>query len=149
MLIAHVVRPPAGCAVCRRLIRGVSVLVENKGQIGPHEEKEFDLFREGEKDLIFFAYDWQPENHQQIAKKLGAEQLLFEDPDTNLPNYIYYRKGFLDNAEELRDIILSDMRMADSDWAEKEHRIGELLGYSREDVEMYINKFVKHHAKKH
>ena len=124
-------------------------MTEIKSRIGPHEENEFDLFKEGAKDLIYFTYDWQPEHHEQIANKLGAELLLFEDPYTNLPNYIYYRKGFLENAEELRDILLSDMRTIDTDWVEKEHRIGELLGYSREDVEMYIKKFVKHHAKKH
>ena len=130
-------------------MRDVDVLTKIKGRIGPHEENEFELFKEGVKHLIYFAYDWQPEKHQEIARELGAELLLFEAPGTNLPGYIYYRKGFLEKAEELRDILLSDMRMTDRDWVDKEHRIGELLGYSREDVEIYVNKFVKHHAKKH
>ncbi len=130
-------------------MRSVSVLSNVKGRIGPHEDKEFELFGLGEKDLIYFAFDWQPENHQHHAKELAAELLTFEDPDSKLPNYIYYRQGSLKNAEELRDILLSDLRMTDSDWAEKEYRIGELLGYSREDVKLYINKFRRHHENKH
>ena len=113
------------------------------GQIGPHEDKEFELFESGQKDLIFFGFDWQPENHEHTAKKLGAHLLTYEDPDLKLPNYIYYRRGFLNKAEELRDILLADMRITDPDWAEKEHKIGELLGYSKQDVELFLRNFRK------
>jgi len=114
------------------------------GNIGPHEDQEFDLFKSGKKDLIYFAYDWQPENHKVTAKELGAQLLTFEDIDSELPNYIYYRQGSSNKAKELRDIILSDMRISDPDWAEKEHRIGKLLGYSKQDVELYLNSFGSH-----
>jgi len=124
-------------------MRGVNVVGNNSGQIGPHEDKEFELFESGQKDLIYFAWDWQPENHKDTAKKLGANLLIFEDSDSKLPNYIYYRRGLSNKAKELRDIIMSDMRITDSDWAEKEHKIGELLGYSKQDVELFLSSFQK------
>jgi len=119
------------------------------GRIGPHEEGEFELFDSGQKDLIYFSYDWQPEDHAQKAKLLGAQLLTFEDIYSKLPNYIYYRQGFLPKAKELRDILLSDMRMTDFDWVEKEHRIGKLLGYSRADVDLFVSKYKGHHEKEH
>ena len=113
------------------------------GQIGPHEDKEFELFKSGQKNIILFGFDWQPENHEQTAKELGAQLLTYEDPDFKQPNYIYYRLGFSKKAKELKDILLSDMRITDSDWAEKERRIGELLGYSKHDVELFLRSFRK------
>jgi len=122
---------------------GVSVMSNKNGQIGPHEDKEFELFKSGRKDLILFGYDWQPENHEQTAKELGAQLLTYEDPDFKLPNYIYYRKGLLNKVKELRDVLLSDMKITDSDWAEKERRIGKLLGYSKQDVDIFLSSFRK------
>lgn len=119
------------------------------GKIGPHEEREFELFKSGEKDVIYFQFDYQPDGHREIAKDLGAKLLTFVDPNFKLPNFIYYREGFLSEAEELRDIVVSGLNMFQSDWPEKEHKVGRILGYSREDVELFINNFRAHHDKKH
>ena len=112
-----------------------------QGKIGPHEDKEFELFASGKKNLILWGADWQPENHESIAKKLGAKLLTYEDPNLKLKNYIYYRRGFLKKAEELRELLLKDASMTEKDFDKKEHRIGQLLGYSEADVELFLSNF--------
>jgi hypothetical protein len=121
--------------------------MNTSGKIGPHEDIEFELFEKNKKDLIYFSFDYQPENHEQIASKLGAKCLTFLDKEFKRENYIYYRKGKLAQAQELKEILTSGIHFKDDDWATKEHRIGELLGYTKADVELYIKKFGEHHGK--
>ena len=117
-----------------------------QGQIGPHEGKEFELFEAGKKDLILWGAEWQPDNHESIAKKLGAKLLTYEVPHLKLQNYIYYRSGFLTKAEELRELMLIDDVMTEESFNKKEHKIGELLGYSKADVELFLGNFKKYRS---
>lgn len=113
------------------------------GRIGPHEGVEFILYDRNEKNVIYFNWDCWPEEYFAAAKLVGAETLIFSEPESEGESYIFYRREYRDEAEELRDIILSRFTVSDSDFEEKEYRIGEILGYTKEDVAVYINNFKK------
>jgi hypothetical protein len=87
-----------------------------KGKVGPHEGREFKLFELNKKDLIYFQFDYQPDNHSELAKSLGAQLLTFNDPVFNLPNFIYYRKGCMSKAKQLQDILSSRLNIYPKDW---------------------------------
>jgi len=121
--------------------------VTNLGRIGPHEEIEFALFEAGEKHVIYFSWDWQPDDHMERASRLGAKSLVFEDQTFKKNCYIYYRDGYFNIASELRDILNSGFSIYDEDWETKEYRIGVILGYTKNDVSLYIKNFRDHHKK--
>ncbi|ADZ93383.1 hypothetical protein [Marinomonas mediterranea] len=111
------------------------------GKIGPHEGIEFILFDRGEKHVIYFNWDSWPEEHFSAAKLVGAETLIFSQPESESESYIFYRREFESEAKELRDIILSGYTAHDDDFEEKEYRIGEILGYTKEDITLYLSNF--------
>ena len=111
------------------------------GRIGPHEGVEFILFDRGEKHVIYFNWDSWPEEYFAAAKLVGAKSLKFSEQDSEEESYIFYRHGHEAEAEELRDIILSRFTKYNDDFDEKEHRIGEILGYTKDDVELFIKNF--------
>jgi len=111
------------------------------GKIGPHEGVEFILFDRGEKHVIYFNWDSWPEAYLAAAKLVGAETLIFTEPGSESESYIFYRREYEIEAKELRDIILSGFTKHDDDFETKEYRIGEILGYTKEDVALYINNF--------
>ena len=108
------------------------------GKIGPHEGEEFKLYARGTKHVIYFNWDSWPDEYEAIALKLGAKTLKFRQDDAPEDCYIYYRSGYEAVAEELREIICSRYTIYDKIFSKNEYRIGEILGYSREDVTLYI-----------
>ncbi|AEF54220.1 hypothetical protein [Marinomonas posidonica] len=115
------------------------------GKIGPHEGVEFILFDRGEKHVIYFNWDCWPEDYFAAAKLVGAKTMRFTEPDGEKESYIFYRDGYEEKAEELKSIILSKHTVDDSDFEEKEYRIGEILDYKKEDVALFISNFKVNH----
>jgi hypothetical protein len=113
------------------------------GKIGPHRGIEFILFERGEKHVAYFDWDSWPEDNSPAVELLRANTLKFRQPESESESesYIFYRSGYFAEAEELRDIILSGFTVHDDDFETKEYRIGEILGYTKEDVSLYISTF--------
>ncbi len=116
-----------------------------KGKIGPHTVKEFQLFKAGKKHVIYFHWGSWPEEYLTEARSTKARVLKFRDKTFNKNSYIYYRCGYSRLARELKEIINSGMTIHDSDWESKEYRIGEILGYTKEDVSLYIQNVKNRH----
>ncbi|MDP6967487.1 MAG: hypothetical protein QGG88_00040 [Gammaproteobacteria bacterium] len=109
--------------------------------IGPHEGIEFDLVKQGKKDLVLFFCDYPVDDHYAQAQQLGMSVLEFDhqDPylDPQLKNVVFYRQGYRAQAEELVDMINLSLTRPDN-WQQLEYRIGQLLGYSDHAIAVYL-----------
>ncbi len=109
------------------------------GRIGPHTGIEFILFDRGEKHVIYFNWDSWPEEQFAAAELVGAKKLKFSESGSWKSSYIFYRSDHEAEATELRDIVVSGLTLHDDDFESKEYRVGEILGYTKEDVALYIS----------
>ena len=109
--------------------------------IGPHEGKEFDLIRKGQKDVALF-YELIPQEYFEFKRLDQYGVIEFEKPvamDDIAGSVLYvilYRRGFQDEAEELRNLVESKTKGFN---LTSERRIGEILGYPEEAIEHYLH----------
>jgi len=115
------------------------------GIVGPHEGKEFELFATGSKDLIFFGEDGLPENYQQWATKVGAQEHQFSAGRLN--GFVLYRQGHHQDAIRLGKLV-QDSLSRPANPVEIEREIGRLLGYDEQDIEAYVEQFQARHGAK-
>ena len=104
--------------------------------IGPHEGQEFVLMRAGKKNVALF-FELEPEGLDGMLAE-GFNLLLFRQfahLGTTYFTRIVFRDGHEAAAIRLKDIVQEGCRRFD---AEREHEIGRILSYTREDVDAYI-----------
>ena len=115
------------------------------GKIGPHNDIEFQLLAKGEKDLAYFEADALPDNFEQCIKTQRLEVLCFHRlvPDNSVmpDGVIVYRSGKSAQAERLASLTnqIKHICTPDHDWESIEREIGKLLGYSRDDIEVWVS----------
>ncbi|MGO2513514.1 hypothetical protein [Marinomonas polaris] len=127
--------------------------LKNERLIGPHEGQEFDLIKRGDKTLAYFGEDSVSMNEKyQKAKELGLDELEFYfDPievDENiiLPRHkavIFYVTGYEQKAKRLEKLLIEAISLfrvsSKSKYLAGEREIGELLGYSKKQIDAYID----------
>jgi hypothetical protein len=104
--------------------------------IGPHEGKEFMLMRAGEKDVALF-FEIEPEELTEVLSE-GFCMLKFpqfEHLGATFFTWIVFRKGFENKALRLKGLVEQSTSGIDSS---REHEIGEILSYSRKQVDAYV-----------
>jgi hypothetical protein len=126
---------------------------KNERLIGPHEGQEFDLIKRGDKTLAYFGPDSVSMNEKyQKAKELGLGELEFYfDPievDENIillrhKAVIFYVTGYEKKAERLEKLLIEAISLfgvsSKSKYLAGEREIGELLGYSKKQIDAYID----------
>ena len=104
--------------------------------IGPHDGREFMLMRDGKKNVALF-FEVAPEGLDAILSD-GFNLLLFrqfEHQGRVFFTRIVFRDGYGAAALRLKDLVQRDSRGVDP---AREHEIGEILSYRREDVDAFI-----------
>jgi hypothetical protein len=105
--------------------------------IGPHEGKEFMLMRAGEKDVALF-FEIEPEGLTEILSEgfcmLNFPQ--FKHLGVTFYTRIVFRYGFEVKALRLKEIVQQSKDGIDPN---REHEIGEILSYTRKQVDAYLN----------
>lgn len=124
---------------------------KNEGLIGPHEGQEFDLIKRGDKTLAYFGPDSVSMNENyHMAKELGLGELEFYfDPievDGNVLTckaVIFYVIGYEQKAKRLKGLLMEAISLfgvsSKSKYLAGEREIGELLGYSKKQIDAYID----------
>ncbi|WP_439242703.1 hemocin immunity protein [Lonepinella sp. BR2474] len=110
-----------------------------KGTIGPHEGKEFELMRNGQKNIALFYSDYEfPESFIPYIKS-GTfrlkEVFISSSPKCDLTAQIVYKP----EAEKEADLLAELIKILKF-IPENEKKIGLLLGYSEEDVDFYVSR---------
>lgn len=86
------------------------------------------------------AYKWK--KIQEMIKTNDLQSMYVKGNPGDA--YIIYRKGFENDAAELKDIAEKYGGYLSAKATEEDsRRIGELLGYKKEDIDWYINKNYK------
>jgi hypothetical protein len=106
--------------------------------VGPHEGREFELMQAGVKDLALFV-ELKPDGLESFVEQSEFAAVEFVSPPKmgiSVPVWIVWRLGFENEATQLREEYET---ATVGDWStDRERRIGRLLGYSRSDIEVYI-----------
>ena len=104
--------------------------------VGPHEGREFDLMRAGQKDVAFFT-DWDPPGLDEILAEgfclLKFRALVHEGKP--IFSHILFRPGFEQSAIRLKEMVEEE---GTGFVPEREHEIGRILGYTVEEVEAFL-----------
>ena len=111
------------------------------GKLGPHEECELELLLSGEKPIALF-YDLLPTEFLEHLEQ-GTLSMLSKDIETSLPSpfsiMLIYKNAPLADLNELMMCIETLFKETNFEKCiELERRIGQLLGYSAQDIEFYI-----------
>lgn len=124
---------------------------EQIGKLGPHEGQELELLLSGEKPIALF-YDLLPVEFLKHLEQ-GTLSMLSKDIQTSLPLpfsiMLIYKASSLENLNEL--MICIETLFTETNFEkciELERRIGQLLGYSAQDIEFYIQHISNHHLKR-
>lgn len=118
-------------------------MINKAGKLSPHALIEFDLMIKGDKDVSFFY--GEIENNSTVDKRFfhlkpeyGIEKL---DKKSEFPIHIFYRKEKKYKALFLFNILEAALFNKDQIFLkELEIITGSLLGYSKEDIELYLEK---------
>ncbi len=116
------------------------------GKIDPHNDIEFQILAKGEKDLAYFEADALPDNIEQSIKIQRLEVLRFHrlalDKSVMPDGVIVYRSGKSAQAKRLASLTnqIKHLCTPDHDRESIEREIGKLLGYSREDIEVWVSR---------
>ncbi|MGY4748115.1 hemocin immunity protein [Avibacterium paragallinarum] len=109
------------------------------GVIGPHEGKELDLMLRGLKNLALFYTDYNiPDG---FIPYLESGFFKVKKIRINISNknffyyYIIYKQKHKRKAKKLSLLLEKSKNCFNSNY---ERKIGKLLGYSKDDIEFYI-----------
>ena len=119
------------------------------GKLGPHEGQELELLLSGEKSIAYF-YEILPIEFLKYLEQ-GTLFMLSKDIQTSLPFSIMliYKDSSLADLNEL--MICIETLFTETDFEkciELERRVGQLLGYSAQDIEFYIQHISNRHLKR-
>jgi hypothetical protein len=111
------------------------------------DESAIQTVIDGKRDVGFITLKGTTMNideteFKQLIKKNKLKSLKVPSNEYNA--FIYYRAGAEDKAKELLDIAEKNGGYLAWDATEEDsRRIGELLGYEKDDIDWYINKNYK------
>ena len=109
------------------------------GKIGPHEGQEIALMRAGKKHVGMFSGQLfeQEDAYTDLLSEWDFGEIYWEEEYRNklVPHWIIYRNTHENAAEELYERVLNIKDMVEHN----ERRIGEILGYSPEDIQEWID----------
>ncbi|MGB8808655.1 MAG: hemin receptor [Acinetobacter calcoaceticus] len=124
---------------------------EQLGRLGPHEGQELELLLSGEKSIAYF-YEILPISFLKYLEQ-GTLFMLSKDIETSLPLpfsiMLIYKDAALADLNEL--IICIETLFKETNFEkciELERRVGQLLGYSEQDIEFYIQHISNRHLKR-
>ena len=109
------------------------------GSVGPHEGREFELLQSGEKHVAYFS-EIIPNEIERFADALGATVHCFDQSyeingrERTVPAVIIAANGYQREAERLRYLVTTTHEFN----ADVEREIGQILGYSKADIEAFI-----------
>ncbi|AHG63939.1 hypothetical protein [Advenella mimigardefordensis] len=112
-----------------------------RGRLGPHELKEAELMRLGQKEVAFFYADYPEEYLKEIRKNIengSFESLQLEDNN----GLIVWLPGAEQKALRLAELVRFGRQHGYVESAERE--IGQILGYSEVDIDYYIEHVRSH-----
>ena len=118
--------------------------------IGPHEFRELELMLSGEKPMTMFV-DEDPGNfvipeadfdpHVRAGTFIKGEAIYPKPDDPYTPRFVYFAlpsEGWrIDAMHAINGAVYSRRRKVTDDG---EFEIGRLLGYSREQVQAFLNR---------
>lgn len=119
------------------LLSEIFTILENDSLIGPHEWKELPLMLAGKKKIALID-SYKLQNFLPYIKKNLFKVLKFES--FQVPSYIVYDPDHEDKAKELKDIYVSAMGRGMLLTLADHKRIGQILGYSDEAIDFFINR---------
>ncbi|MEO4209555.1 hemin receptor [Acinetobacter pittii] len=119
-------------------------------KLGPHEESELELLLSGEKPIALF-YDLLPTEFLEHFEQ-GTLSMLSKDIETSSPLpfsiMLIYKNAPLADLNELVLCIEKSLKETQlEDRLELDRRIGQLLGYSEQDIEFYIQHVSNFYAR--
>lgn len=116
-------------------------MAEQLGKLGPHEGQELELLLSGHKPIALF-YDLLPTEFLKHLEQ-GTLTMLSKDIETSLPIpfsiMLIYKDASLADLNEL--VMCIEKSLTETQFKERlglDRRIGQLLGYSPQDIEFYI-----------
>ncbi|AIL78147.1 MULTISPECIES: hypothetical protein [Acinetobacter] len=125
-------------------------MTESLGKLGPHEGQELELLLSGHKSIALF-YELLPIEFIKHLEQ-GSLSMLSKDIETSLSLpfsiMLIYKDASLADLNELMLCIEKSLKETQlEDRLELDRRIGQLLGYSTQDIEFYIQHISNRHLK--
>ncbi|HEM7759283.1 hemin receptor [Acinetobacter baumannii] len=125
-------------------------MTESLGKLGPHEGQELELLLSGHKSIALF-YELLPIEFIKHLEQ-GSLSMLSKDIETSLSLpfsiMLIYKDASLADLNELMLCIEKSRKETQlEDRLELDRRIGQLLGYSTQDIEFYIQHISNRHLK--
>ncbi|MCG8283024.1 hemin receptor [Acinetobacter sp. V110_1] len=125
-------------------------MAEQLGKLGPHEGQELELLLSGKKPIALF-YDLLPTEFVKHLEQ-GTLTMLSKDIETSLPVpfsiMLIYKDASLADLNELVLCIEKSIKETQlEDRLALDRRIGQLLGYSAQDIEFYIQHVSNFYAR--
>ncbi|EMN2537802.1 hemin receptor [Acinetobacter baumannii] len=125
-------------------------MAEQLGKLGPHEGQELELLLSGHKSIALF-YDLLPTEFVKHLEQ-GSLSMLSKDIETSLSLpfsiMLIYKDASLADLNELMLCIENSLKATQlEERLELDRRIGQLLGYSVQDIEFYIQHISNRHLK--
>lgn len=99
--------------------------------IGPHEEREYQLMREGKKKVAMFT------EHVPLDFVKDPALLRLGRIDHPSQGVIFYMPGHEREARELASLTSESYRLQTFN-ADRERRIGQIFGYDERDIETFV-----------
>jgi len=126
-------------------------MTEQLGKLGPHEGQELELLLSGEKPIAYF-YEILPVDFLRHLEQ-GTLSMLSKNIETSLPLpfsiMLIYKDASLADLNELLMCIETLFKGTNFEKCiELERRVGQLLGYSAQDIEFYIQYISNRHLKR-
>ncbi len=125
-------------------------MAEQLGKLGPHEGQELELLLSGHKSIALF-YDLLPTEFVKHLEQ-GSLSMLSKNIETSLSLpfsiMLIYKDASLADLNELMLCIENSLKATQlEERLELDRRIGQLLGYSVQDIEFYIQHISNRHLK--
>lgn len=125
-------------------------MTESLGKLGPHEGQELELLLSGHKSIALF-YELLPIEFIKHLEQ-GSLSMISKDIETSLSLpfsiMLIYKDASLADLNELMLCIEKSLKETQlEDRLELDRRIGQLLGYSTQDIEFYIQHISNRHLK--
>ncbi|MFX5094466.1 hemin receptor [Acinetobacter baumannii] len=125
-------------------------MTESLGKLGPHEGQELELLLSGKKSIAYF-YELLPIEFIKHLEQ-GSLSMISKDIETSLSLpfsiMLIYKDTSLADLNELMLCIENSLKETQlEDRLELDRRIGQLLGYSTQDIEFYIQHISNRHLK--
>ena len=125
-------------------------MTESLGKLGPHEGQELELLLSGKKPIAYF-YELLPIEFIKHLEQ-GSLSMISKDIETSLSLpfsiMLIYKDASLADLNELMLCIEKSLKETQlEDRLELDRRIGQLLGYSTQDIEFYIQHVSNFYAR--